>query len=139
MKEKSRVVVASANQGGNITPEGLEELEAAQKRAEDQARIDSIKQVRRNKFAEMIDQKIYITEWTHPCLFNKESNRQMTVSEFYPKLNLALDKFFHFDEWELSLTNIKRESLNKAGFKYVFLTPDKDFADILADLETQVV
>jgi hypothetical protein len=87
----------------------------------------------------MLKQKVFIQEWTHPCLFQPEWNRQASVSEFYPEINLAVDKFYHKDDHEMRLAEFKKKALNEAGFLYVCLTPDKDFADALVEIEMQSV
>ena len=117
--------------------EDLRELHEQQKRADDQARIEAIKQKQRSKLAEMLKQKIFIREWTHPCLLIPGIVQQLSVSEFYPDLKLAVDKFMVYDDHEIKLTEHKKKRLNEWGFKYVVLTPDKDLSDILPEIEAQ--
>lgn len=134
-----KVVAAYAQAGKNITREQAESMSEEQRRAQDQARIDALKAVNRNKFARIMGARVVISQWTHPCLIHPVFKRQFSVTEFYPNENLAVDKFYSSDEWEIGLSQFKRKSLNNVGVKYVCLTPDKDMADAFAEIEQQKV
>lgn len=102
-------------------------------RIQRQAELDSRNSVKMNKVAKTLDQSYYIQEWTHPCLLI--DGRQATVSEYYPEIKVAIDKFYHVGEWEKKITDFKKVALKEQGIKYAYLTPDKTLADIEADLE----
>lgn len=135
--EEKKVIAEFVEPGKNMSSVDLENLKEQQKRAEDQARIDAIKRKNRDKLSDLLGDDLLIREWTHPCLFHAEYNRQTSVSKFYPKSNVAVDEFYHFDEWEMKLTKFKKKALNDVGIKYVVLTPDVDLADAIAEIESQ--
>jgi hypothetical protein len=115
-----------------MSADGLETLREVQEHASRKADLDSRNQAALNKVAALLGANYYILDKTWPFLvFN---GRQATVGEFYPELNIAIDKFFHMDEWELSIVEFKKEELKKNGIKYAFLTPQKSLADIEPDL-----
>lgn len=139
LKQEKRVVAAYVEPGKGITRDDMETFREQQKIAEDKARIDSILQKSRSKLAEILNAKVFIREWTHPCLFNKDLNYQFSVSEFYPEHKIAIDKFYQYDEFQMRMSAFKKKALNKNGFSYALATPDRDMADIMADLESNEV
>ncbi len=98
-----------------------------------QNELDQRDVAKANKVARILDQKYYITDWTHPCLFL--NGVQTSVTEYYPEIKVAIDKFYHVGAWEQKITDMKKALLKKEGIRYAFLTPEKTLADIEADLE----
>jgi hypothetical protein len=116
--------------------EETEALREAREEQKDQAAIDARKSVDSNKVASMLGGTWYITDHTWP--YFRSDDRQMSVTEFYPDLNIAIDKFFNFGPHEERLTKEKKRLLNANGIRYAYLEPMKSLGDIGPDLEDQI-
>lgn len=106
-----------------------EEMNAANEK------IDQQKNKAANKVAVILGASYYITQWTATWLRNDEA--QMTVSEMYPQKGIALDKFYSFGPSQQAEVELKKRLLNAHGIKYLYLTPEKDLASLLPELEAQ--
>lgn len=131
MNDKPAAKVLTPGKG--MSADGAEALRDVQEHAARQAELEQRNQVKLNKVAELLGGSYYITEKIWPFLVWQ--GRPLSVSEFYPESNIAIDKFFHMDEWELALVDFKKKALKEHGIKYAFLTPQKSLADVLPDLE----
>lgn len=133
MKEKPAAkVVMPSEVGSGVTAERAEALRDVSESATRQAELEARNTAKANKVASLLGGTYYIQEKTWPFLTHQ--GRQLSVTEFYPELNVAIDKFYHVDEWELALTDAKKNALKLNGIKYAFLTPDKSLADLEAEL-----
>jgi hypothetical protein len=112
--------------------ESNDDRELSRQRAEIEAK--SIRNT--NKVAALLTgAEYFITDFTWPELgFN---DTQYSVSEYYPELKIAIDKFYSLDDPELKFVGEKKKRLNKIGIKYAYLDPTKRLADIEPDLEDQ--
>ena len=133
MKEKPAAkVVTPSEVGSGVSSEQYEALTDVREKAARQADLDGRNDAKSNKVASLLGGTYYIQEKTWPFLTHQ--GRQLSVSEFYPELNVAIDKFYHMDEWELALVESKKVTLKSNGIKYAFLTPEKSLADLEVEL-----
>ena len=123
--------------GDGVSPERMEDSETSLRQAEDQARIKRITEVGRTKVADLLNARTIVYDWTHPVLYDKKNNRQGSVREFFPDFLVAIDKFFNAEDFDQSEVEAKKIALNSVGIRYAALTPDKDWADVLSELEQQ--
>lgn len=121
-----------------IDKEQMDDLKNEQELARQKAKIAARRERRFSRVAQLLDQQSYITSWTHPCLFMPERNVQTEVSEYFPAIKVAIDKFYHMGDLEQSLCDFKKKALAKEGIKYAFLTPQINLADIADDLGVKI-
>ncbi len=138
MSGTQKPAAAEAKGRAPIDKETLSDIQTDQELAQQKAKIEARRKRTFSKVATLLGQEEYIYNWTHPCLFMDARGTQTEVSEFYPKLNVAIDKFYHVDDHERALTDFKREALKAVGIKYAYLTPEIDLADIADDLGIKI-
>jgi hypothetical protein len=88
---------------------------------------------KQNKVAQVLSEcRYYIEGQSFPFLIYRGT--PMSVSEYYPEKKIAIDKFYHVDEWEKAITDFKLKVFKENGIKYAFLTPEKSLADLYVEL-----
>jgi len=114
------------------------QAEAQQEAAEvaaDTAKIEAKKKSNEDKIAQLLGAQYFITDHAWPFL--RSGAGALTVSRFYPEINVAIDTFSHVGDHELRLIEIKKKALNEHGIKYAWLDWTKQSADIVPELESQ--
>jgi hypothetical protein len=131
-KPAARLVVQGSKP---ISQANAEELQEAQERYGRQEELDRRNAVRTNKVAMLLSATHFVTDYAFPFL--QYQGRQLSVSEYYPEYRTAIDKFYDedYDRGEVAL---KKAELNKHGYRYGYLTPEKEhqlesLADMLRD------
>jgi hypothetical protein len=98
-----------------------DEIERIQAKARLQAQQDA----RANKVAAMLEATHFIYEysgsWSDPWDWFFDGERQMSVSEYYPALKVAVDKFPYIGDHEKRLIALKKKLLKAHGIKYGYL------------------
>jgi len=134
MKDKPAAAIGkpSSARPDDIESEALQDM---REEAVAQAAIDAKKAAHANKVADMLSATYFVTDYTWPFL--RSADRQMAVTEFYPELNVAVDKFYYFGAHEEGLVKDKKRLLNENGIKYVFLNASKSLGDIGPEIDEQ--
>jgi hypothetical protein len=72
----------------------------------------------------------YITNASFPFLVTK-SGFTMSVSQYYPAMKLAVDKFYNWNSTEIKEAEFKEKAFTGSGIKYVYLNPNKRLEDVI--------
>ena len=122
----------------------MEDQDAAERLVEQQEaikaqRAKALKEGRTDKIAKVLNQKRYVTDrtWQFLTVTIGGKSYQLSVSQFFFDIDVAVDKFYDMAEYEAGHTALKQKLLNANGIKYVALNPTKRLADIEVELEAQ--
>lgn len=125
---------ATLSKSRAVTPQeqrdNAEEAELLTRRQE----LENRNQRNQNRVAALLSKaSFWVTNWTHPCLFI--DGYQTSITEYYPDIKLALDKFYDMRDFSQKLCDRKKERLAKFDIQYVYLTPEKKLSDLSSELK----
>lgn len=126
--EGTQIVKPAAGQA-SITEQTQEESE---KRAA-AARLERSKITNTNKVARMLTGVTYMIE-NHSFPFLVFKGNPLMVSEYYPELRIAVDKFMEYSDSDKMVVAFKRQQFKKNKIKYGHLTPERSLADLHEEL-----
>jgi hypothetical protein len=113
-----------------------EQVEASKELTEEQQRrteLDRRNVVKGNRVAQLLGSvKYYVTNQRFPFLV--QNGMPLSVTEYYPDLKVAVDKFMNFSDWTQAETDYKSQIFKKHGIKYAFLHPRKSLGDMAREL-----
>lgn len=84
------------------------------------------------KVAAMLGAAVMITDKTFPFL--TMNGRQLSVSEWYPGLSIAVDKFFVWEKEKESEVEFKAKLFAQNKIRYGFLSPTMELYDLAKQL-----
>ena len=85
---------------------------------------------RANKVSTFLNDNFYRTDKTFPFLFWPLANRQVSVSMFFPKKNLAIDKYPRPTEYDRKEVEFKRSEFKKHDIKYLPMFPETKLMEL---------
>lgn len=123
-----------------------QEAEARQEQAEyavDQQKIEQRKKEQEDQVGTLLGSKYFIQQWTDPILLDTDRNIQMTVSRFYPEVNVAMDIYPFIGPDEKRDIELKRKIFSEnpathAGIKIKVRYGALSYSDPLANLMPQL-
>jgi hypothetical protein len=110
-----------------------EALIEAQELASRKEELDRRNSIRSNRVAQFLQASYCITDQAFAFLIFK--GERLTVSEFYPEIMVAVDKFYDDSEFDQEVCDAKKKLFKKHRIRYAFLKPGKRLADLETDLE----
>lgn len=139
MKGQSKVaseMIPPVSTRMNLSDE--ESLKEVQESSQEQEKLKRKRDREMGKVAAMLSATVMITDWTFPFL--AVGNKQLSVSEWYPDLGFAVDKFFQFGEPEQRIVEFKQKAfegkeINGKSIKYGYLSPYMSLSDLAEQLE----
>jgi len=129
-KAASATVEPRANLEKTSAREALLEAQELAYRSEELNRRNA---ARSNKVALFLQASYYITDQAFAFLVFK--GERLTVSEYYPEIKVAVDKFYEETEYDKDICTEKKKLFKKHGIRYAFLKPGKSLSDLEKDLE----
>jgi hypothetical protein len=115
-----------------IAPSDQETLRESAERQNAEAKAAARKQKQLGKVAQFLNAKVMVTDRTFPFLTFKTV--QLSVSEWYPQLNVAVDKFFQMEDVRHDEIAFKQAQFRANGIQYAYLTPEMDLVDLADQL-----
>lgn len=105
------------------------ELQAAQ------GQIAARRKAQHDPIADLLGATYFVTDWAWPFL--RWGPGALTVSRWYPEINVAIDTFNYVGDHEKRLIEHKRKTLNENHIKYAWLDWSKKTSDLVPELEAQ--
>ena len=118
---------ASGQAGLNQNTEEMERRKAAEQL--EKRRITNI-----NKVAKMLGDVKYVIE-NHSFAFLVFKGTPLSVSEYYPEIKVAVDKFHDMADFDKAVVEFKRKLFEKHKIRYGHLTPERSLADLHEELK----
>jgi hypothetical protein len=111
----------------------LEESERLEKK--------TVKVQPKGKVADLLGAAYVITDWSFTYLVKMEGKNmvQMRVSEWYPTLKVAIDKFYTTETYLEGDVELKKKLFSENGIRYTALGPRNSLMEGIADIESQNV
>lgn len=106
-----------------------DELEAQEELA-DNARAQARSQQAGNRVSAFLGETFYRVDKTWPCLYWKLAGVQLSVGMYFPRLNLAVDRFPKPDSMQRQEAAFKAMELRRAGVQYKALFPENKLAEL---------
>jgi hypothetical protein len=131
--EKPYSMMVTSSRKKKVKPTNEVEVELNRDEAERVAqmkKLEARKLQREDKVAKAVGAKYYITNASFPFLLTV-GGFTMSVSQYYPDLKLAVDKFYEWNAQEIKEAAIKEKLFEGSGIRYVYLNPSKRLEDVL--------
>lgn len=119
----------SAIIGKTVWESDEDDLDAAME-AQDLQRKSLRESARENKVSRFLGEKFFRVRRTWPCLYWKLAGMQLSVELYFPRLNLAVDRFTRPTSEDRQAAAFKAAQLKAHGVKYKALFPENRLADL---------
>lgn len=113
-----------------LTAEEQEDALEAAEEAEVRAKASARGAQRSNKVAEFLGETFFRINKTWPCLYWRQAGVQTSVEMYFPRLNLAVDRFLRPTSLERQEAAFKEAKLSENGVRYVALFPEVRLAEL---------
>lgn len=114
------------------SPAALEDWQEMQDEASDMARKRAREAARGNKVSEFLGEKFWRGDKTWPFLYWKVGGWQASVEMYFPKLNLAVDRYPRPTSLDRQEAAFKAAKFRENGIKYKALFPENSIRELEA-------
>lgn len=111
-------------------PQDAEAAADALEEHESRTAIETLRRSQRDTVAEFLGERFWLADKTWPCLWWQKAGIQLSVSMYFPRLNLAVDKFPRPTDMQRLEAEFKASRLGVQGVKYKALFPESRLADL---------